>query len=436
MARPGKRLLKSLCDALFMAVLEHLRSRAILRAIPYDPRACKTFDFGRLVSLAVTLGLVALLALVVYHLLTEPYGAGRYRSAHVIRGALAFGGVLLAIELARAYWSRRIKFEPVVALSILPILAFVHSSMGVRQGVPTTLDPSLRDYLQKKIAIDVGKPFRGYAATIWLDKDGVIWPGSREGINDSERYIHAIPYFRNHYGDTFTYMDLWEWNVPTLEEYGEWTSVQAHAFAARLLAEGGVAAHSNYLRAFAIDIDLLRALGVRFVLTDADKIAGSATLRGSASARRGVNVYLFELPDVNLATYSPTRFVRADTADAIVARIKENKAHLDEVAMVSTDIPATTSRARNVELIVERDGVRARAMSDGPAHVLLPIQFSHCLLVVNGAPVRLNRANLFQTLMSFDGAIDARIEFQFGLFADNKCRLRDGLDNKALGLAR
>jgi hypothetical protein len=75
-----------------------------------------------------------------------------------------------------------------------------------------------------------------------------------------------------------------------------------------------------------------------------------------------------------------------------------------------------------------------QAASDGPAHILLPVQFSHCLVVVNGAAARLARANLFQTLMSFDRAIDARIEFRFGLFADNSCRLRDGLDDKALGL--
>lgn len=42
--------------------------------------------------------------------------------------------------------------------------------------------------------------------------------------------------------------------------------------------------------------------------------------------------------------------------------------------------------------------------------------------------------NLFQTLLSFSGMVDASIEFQFGLFADNKCRVRDGMDNKALGL--
>jgi hypothetical protein len=135
-----------------------------------------------------------------------------------------------------------------------------------------------------------------------------------------------------------------------------------------------------------------------------------------------------------LGTYSPTQFVKAATADEIAQRIRENKNRLDQVAVVSDDIPPTTARARDVVMIVERDGIRIRATSDGPAHILLPVQFSHCLVVVNGAAARLTRANLFQTLLSFDGAIDARIEFHFGLFSDNKCRLRDGLDNKALGL--
>ena len=97
-------------------------------------------------------------------------------------------------------------------------------------------------------------------------------------------------------------------------------------------------------------------------------------------------------------------------------------------------MPPTSTKARNAVLTVERDGVRIQATSDGPAHILLPVQFSHCLVVVNGSPARLTRANLLQTLVSFEGTLDARLEFHFGLFADNKCRLRDGLDNKALGL--
>jgi hypothetical protein len=97
-------------------------------------------------------------------------------------------------------------------------------------------------------------------------------------------------------------------------------------------------------------------------------------------------------------------------------------------------MPPTDAKVRMASMIIERDGVRIRASSDGPAHILLPVQFSHCLRVANGARARLTRANLIQTLVSFDGALDARIEFHFGLFASNKCRLRDGDDNKALRL--
>ena len=222
--------------------------------------------------------------------------------------------------------------------------------------------------------------------------------------------------------------------IPTFEEYGEWSSVQAHAFAARLLAPPGIRFHSNYLRAFVIEADILRALGARYVLTDAAKLAQPATLRASVRAPNAPSVYLFELHDVNLGTYSPLRFVTAATADAIAELIRENRDHLDQVAVLSEEVPATAARARDVVITIERDGIRIRTASSGPAHILLPVQFSHCLVVVNGAPVRLRRANLVQTLMSFDGAIDARIEFRFGLFADNKCRLRDGRDNKALGL--
>ena len=67
-----------------------------------------------------------------------------------------------------------------------------------------------------------------------------------------------------------------------------------------------------------------------------------------------------------------------------------------------------------------------------------PISFCRCsspiVFASSAAPVRLIRANLMQTLISFDRTLDARLEFRFGLFADNTCRLRDGLDNKALAL--
>ena len=191
--------------------------------------------------------------------------------------------------------------------------------------------------------------------------------------------------------------------------------------------------HTNYLRAYAADPDILRMLGVRYIVTNVETLDDRAALRAAVTAPDTPGVYLFELSDANLATYSPTRFVKAATADEIANRIRDNRNRLDQIAVVSEDVPPTNAKARNVAMTVELDGVRIRAVSDGPAHILLPVQFSHCLRVVNSSPARLTRANLLQTLVSFEGALDARLEFHFGLFADNKCRLRDGQDNKALG---
>jgi hypothetical protein len=308
-------------------------------------------------------------------------------------------------------------------------------SLGIRQNVPTAHDASLRDYLRENASIALGKPFRGYAATIWVDKNGEFSTGpGYAGFQDSARYVYGRAYFRAHYGETFTETDLWRLDIPTFEEYGEWTSVQAHAFVARLLMPAGFRVYSPLFRVFTIDSAVLRAVGVRYILTDAEALDKSAILRGSVSAPDAETVRLFEFSNPNLGTYSPTHFVKAATADEIAQRIRENKDRLDEVAVVSDDIPSTNAKARDVAMIVERDGLRVQARSDGAAYILLPVQFSHCLAVVNGAAARLTRANLFQTLLLFEHIVDARIEFRFGLFADNSCRLRDGLDNKALGL--
>src|SRR5262249_998795 len=64
-----------------------------------------------------------------------------------------------------------------IALAVFPILALVHLSIGLRQQVATVRDPSLRNYLHENSSIDIGKAFRGYTATIWIDKYGEIGVG-------------------------------------------------------------------------------------------------------------------------------------------------------------------------------------------------------------------------------------------------------------------
>jgi hypothetical protein len=375
-------------------------------------------------------------------LLNHPYG-DRYRWPQLISGAVAIGALLLACNLFRRHGlaprlvfgapASRLSSYQVTALAAFPVLAVIHLSMGVRQAAGPVRDPSIHEYLRDNAAIELGKPFRGYASTIWMDKEHRLEAPGTAVYGDTARYVVGRYYFKRHYGDTFTEVDLWRLNIPTFEEYGQWASTQAHAFVSRLLAPARLTVFPNLLRAYAIDPDILGLLGVRYVITDAETIPG-ATLRRFVAASGAVPVRLFELNAVNLANYSPTRFLKAHTADAIADRINENKHDLRQVAVISEELAASEARARNVFMTIERDGFRLRAESTGLAHIVLPVQFSHCLVVVNGAPVRLTRVNLFQTLISFAGSVDAKVEFRFGLIADNKCRLMDGSDNRELGL--
>ena len=141
---------------------------------------------------------------------------------------------------------------------------------------------------------------------------------------------------------------------------------------------------------------------------------------------------LFEFSDADFGYLrSPTRFVKAATAGDHRDRIRENRSHLDQVAVVSDDVPPTVAKARNVVITIERDGVRVQAASNGPAHLLLPVQFLPLPCGGQWCSGALTRANLLQTLVSFEGTLDTRLESRSGL---PTMVAGDGLDNKALGL--
>jgi hypothetical protein len=393
---------------------------------------------------AVGASLGVLLALAIVRLLEHPYTIYRYQMTQLATAALAIAAVIAAAALLRRLRPRNERNAGLLAstpapiliaiLSIFPILALTHLSIGFHKAIPAVSELSLTKHLRENAAIDLGGKFRGYVSTVWTDAAAKMIAPPGNVFGDIARYVYGRDYFRSHYGQSFAETDLWRLDVPTIEEYGQWSSMQAQRFFLRFLVPRGVEVNPSYLRAYRIDGDILRLLGVRYLVTDTETVDGSAVLRDSATAPGAVAVRLFELGGANLGTYSPTRFVNATAADEVLDRIAENKHRLDEVAVTSEQMVSSGHKARNLVITVERDGFRVRADSDGPVHVILPLQFSRCLVIVNGAAARLSRVNLFQTLMSFEGAIDARVEFRFGLFADNSCRVQDGLDNKRLGL--
>ena len=84
-------------------------------------------------------------------------------------------------------------------------------------------------------------------------------------------------------------------------------------------------------------------------------------------------------------TYSPTRLCRRPPRAKPWIGSRTGPSRPGPWRFRMTCRPTARKRG-NVVMTIERDGVRVQAASNGPAHILLPVQFSHCLVVVNGAP--------------------------------------------------
>lgn len=298
------------------------------------------------------------------------------------------------------------------------------------------------NYLVEHASVRPGRRFQGYTATYFGDRAGHI----RYGVGYTSPnmaahiYVEARQYLDQHYGNRFQETDLWAFNIPTFEEYGQWVTQQAYTFATALFSSGGDVVHPVFLRIYQVDVDLLRMLGVRFLIADLQLDDSRLTLRAKQTSTTAGPIYLYEIAGANLGTYSPTRPIRVGTFAEALEMLRRRKESLSEEVIVFEPLPDGLRPARTVEMRVGRDGLRIAAQSAGRSLVLLPVQFSRCLQLRPGpggseVPAgRLHRANGLHTLLEFEGRIDAVVKFEFGLGGASQCRLQDARELDDLGL--
>lgn len=300
----------------------------------------------------------------------------------------------------------------------------------------------ITSYLIEHVSLKPGRPFRGYVATYLGDPNGHV----RRGVKfDGQRmsvhvYIDARFYFDEHYGNRFQEMDLWEFNIPTLEEYGQWVSKPVYSFITSLFSEAGDSVNPTFLHIYKLDFNWLAALGVRFLITDLKINDNRTTLRAEQDSPKAGPIYLYELANANIATYSPTQTIRVSTFQEAVDAFKLNGKNLEEKVIVFEDLLGHFQKAEKVEMRMERDGFRILAESKGASLIVLPVQFSRCFQIepvgstANSTAARPTRANGIQTLVMFEKKLDVLIRFEFGLFGSADCRLEDARDIVRLGI--
>jgi hypothetical protein len=254
-------------------------------------------------------------------------------------------------------------------------------------------------------------------------------------------YDAARTYFYDHYGSKFQEDDLWLLGIPTLGEYGQWVSAQSQYLYKRFFTNPGDAVSSTFLKIYRLDIDMVRALGARFLITDLNLTGRAGVTRLLTESRPGAtSVHLYRIDGAAAGPQRPNRFVTTDgNAGAIFDAMEANRRDLGRLAVLGETLDtASLVEPADTSMLLVRDGYRLRATSAGTSAILLPIQFSRCLKVTEsrdgGAPTKILRANLIQTLVVFEKTLDATIQFEFGFFGNTACRRQDHEDLKRLGV--
>jgi TM2 domain-containing membrane protein YozV len=296
--------------------------------------------------------------------------------------------------------------------------------------------------LKNEIKLAPDQEFRGRVAVMV----GRIFPEERMW----QRYslVHYFAQFAT--GNLHDGPGLWQDDLPTLMEYNTLITPAYFAFVRAFLTDPSDIQYRNIIGTRHIDQRILKAVGVRFVITDLPipdaALRARVPIAVSAEGRRllgfsehkldGFDLFLYELEDVNLGQFSPTKIKLAADADEVLTTLSDGTLNLDQAVVVNEPVPAPQVRAKLELFAPSRDGYRVRASSTGTSTLLLPIEFSRCLKIsdVRGATPLLFRADLLLTGVLFERQLDAWISFHTGPFRNARCRLDDLADNNRMDM--
>jgi hypothetical protein len=326
------------------------------------------------------------------------------------------------------------------ALALVPLFRARPADLFKQRSPQPRIVLPIIEVLEREISLHPGQTFRGSVATL-LGSPGsplrqrLLDNGERPmKSGDFEKILEKVAL---DVGNTHDLLDLWRRDIPTLSEYGQGLSRPLMFYISNVFNWPQDAQDLNFAFPRLGNIDVLRAMGVRFVVTDLKLQSDRATIRRTVPLRDGINLYLYELPHANIAGFSPTKLSGAINPSELLQRLNANPAIFETEAFVKAADPTRPlGPVQRSQIIFEHGAVRVTATSAGPSALLLPLQFSHCfrLPAEFAEHVKVLRANLIHTLILFAGELDVRLKWEFSFWQNSGCRLLDAEDARELGL--
>jgi hypothetical protein len=274
---------------------------------------------------------------------------------------------------------------------------------------------AITDVLQEEIAIKPGSPFNGLVATIdgFEGRSSVTW----QQLHAYDRAIWVAT------GNDHRMSGLWYYSIPTLFQYGSFRSPAYYLVLTDFFARPTDLQERSGLVLTQIHEPMMRLLGVRYVITDAD--AGIGKTVAEVPMPEGSSLRLIELPDVNIGNYSPTETRRVPDFHSGLSALHAADFVGRRTVITDVELGGSFVPAKFRTLIYERDGFHLTADSAGVSLLVLPIQYSHCWSVEGEGAPRLFRANLLELGIRFHGNLDAKLVFRHGPIFAGACRIED-----------
>jgi hypothetical protein len=329
----------------------------------------------------------------------------------------------------------------VVALCVLPWLVLVdYWPAPLERPLVRNLNPYIwppaetpvSQFLAREIALQPGQPFRGRIASV-------------AGSDFEPEWISAPLITQHNYdvvnlflsGNDHRLYGLWYYGIPTLLELNQFSSPFFHLLNARLLNAPGSKDLRSYETQSVVNDRIMALLGVRYLLSN--KLLPDRAPILHHRLAEGQDLYVYSLPDPNLAGYAVTQTRHATDAQGAINLLADPSLDPRKVAVLTEamQLPPPLVPTRRSTLVVERGGYLVEAETAGTSLLVLPLEYSHCLradLTASGpVPPRLLRANLAMAAILFSGEVKGTLKLRYGPLSSG-CRLADWREAEALRL--
>jgi hypothetical protein len=317
---------------------------------------------------------------------------------------------------------------------LLPLPAVAATALLATTRLPTAFasfpprSTAMVDMLKANIALFPGSRFNGRVAT--------IIPVEANGVDAwVQQYTAAYKLWETSGNDHMT-LGLWYSRIPTLFEYNQFSSPVFHALVKRTLQQPALPHQRNITILSHANARVLKLLGVRYAIMPQDD--SPLGQRRAAETVAGQQWGLFELPDVNLATYSPTSVEVRGSLASTLDFVADDGIDLAKSAVVREEIGGLLVPAQSSSLTMSGGDLHVAAQSAGRSLLIVPLEFSHCVEVEDrragpGATVpTLVRVDGLLTGVLFEHDLDAVLAFRTGPLRNPTCRWQDYQDVRTM----